>query len=554
MISTHFYPILKILYNQNYAHNENLLNNGTSNSNNNTLNNVNGQNNQNQSNNSQNNNIQNNNQPVIQDGRPDTPFLIRDFPYFHIYNTTLSETDSFDSYPCEPETGAAGPELFYKFQLSESGTLRVKLKYYGTANIDIYLLTNTSADSCLSRIDLQAETEMDAGTYYFAVDSFSEGENEYPGYYEVSADFIADSHKTREARGVWITRWDYSDENDVKTVIHDAVSAGLNQIYFQVRGVADAYYNSSYEPWAKRLSGTLGQNPGWDPLAVAVEEAHAYGIEIHAWLNTFTAWSGSSSLTESEPRHVLLTNPEWVQVDISGRPMTIGDEGYVCLSPNFEGVRQRIADVTTDIAQKYDVDGIHLDYIRFAGTDYSYDSAYLSRVEEEPGLNREHFQRENVKETVKLVYNSVKNVDSTIIISAAVWGIYNNTFGWSGVSEGFDDYFQDPREWTRQRIIDVVIPMAYWNIKENYGDHLDLATLIDDHAWGNLGRFVYPGLLANMTLDEIEAAVNYSRSAFTRGFVLFSFAYLRQFDYFDQIRTRICPEDTEVHEMSWKPR
>ena len=92
----------------------------------------------------------------------------------------------------------------------------------------------------------------------------------------------------REARGVWISRFEYADIESTKSktriteIFERARTAKLNMIFFQVRGTGDAYYKSQYEPWAEPLTGTLGKNPGWDPLEYAVFEAHRLGLELHA--------------------------------------------------------------------------------------------------------------------------------------------------------------------------------------------------------------------------------------------------------------------------------
>ncbi|NIN66992.1 MAG: family 10 glycosylhydrolase, partial [Anaerolineae bacterium] len=90
-----------------------------------------------------------------------------------------------------------------------------------------------------------------------------------------------------EARALWVPRWSYSSETDVKNIVNKAAQANFNILFFQVRGQADAYYLSQYEPWADRLSGALGQDPGWDPLATAIDEAHAAGLQLHAYVNVY---------------------------------------------------------------------------------------------------------------------------------------------------------------------------------------------------------------------------------------------------------------------------
>ena len=178
-----------------------------------------------------------------------------------------------------------------------------------------------------------------------------------------------------ELRGVWVTRWTFSNAADIQRIVDDVDRAHMNAIFFQTRGTADAYYSSPIEPWAARLSGTLGRDPGWDPLAEMVEKAHAKGIQVHAWLNTFPAWSGTTAAPESAPRHATLAHPEWLCADRQGRPMPLGSDPYQFFSPGNPDVRTYVASIAEDIATRYAVDGIHFDFIRYPGPSFCYDTA-----------------------------------------------------------------------------------------------------------------------------------------------------------------------------------
>ncbi|MCK5526068.1 MAG: family 10 glycosylhydrolase, partial [Candidatus Latescibacteria bacterium] len=104
----------------------------------------------------------------------------------------------------------------------------------------------------------------------------------------------------KEIRAVWVTRWEYASDDlnaqaqqeRVREIFRRARDAHLNTVFFQVRGQADAFYRSRYEPWAAALSGQLGEDPGWDPLALAIEQGRLNGVEVHAWVNVFTCWNG----------------------------------------------------------------------------------------------------------------------------------------------------------------------------------------------------------------------------------------------------------------------
>ena len=137
---------------------------------------------------------------------------------------------------------------------------------------------------------------------------------------------------------------------------------GITDLIFQVRGKADAYYDSNFEPRSERLSGS------WDPLQTAVDAAHANGIKLHAWLNAAPLWRNSAAPVDGN-HSFYNTNPSFRRFDLSG---TVEDP----LSPNGEyasanvilpEVHTHINNVVNDIVTNYDVDGIHLDYIRWLG-------------------------------------------------------------------------------------------------------------------------------------------------------------------------------------------
>src|SRR5688572_12674087 len=94
---------------------------------------------------------------------------------------------------------------------------------------------------------------------------------------------------TDDVRAIWVTRFEYQTEADVKAIVANCAALGFNTILFQVRGQADAYYRSSIEPWAERLGG---RDPGFDPLDVACREAKRRGVALHAWVNVMPAWRG----------------------------------------------------------------------------------------------------------------------------------------------------------------------------------------------------------------------------------------------------------------------
>ena len=172
----------------------------------------------------------------------------------------------------------------------------------------------------------------------------------------------------REARGVWVSRYEYAGTNPaaakerITEIFEQARKAKLNMVFFQIRGSGDAYYKSSYEPWAESLTGQLGKDPGWDPLEYAIGEAHRLGLELHAWINAFPVFRGTKPLPVTTPESAYLLHPEWIVCDEHGMPMKSSD-GYVFISPGIPQAREYTLSVAMDIVNRYDIDGIHFDYI-----------------------------------------------------------------------------------------------------------------------------------------------------------------------------------------------
>jgi uncharacterized lipoprotein YddW (UPF0748 family) len=268
---------------------------------------------------------------------------------------------------------------------------------------------------------------------------------------------------------------------------------------------------------------------------VAITEAHGRDMQLHAYLNTFPMWSGSTPPAAAD--HIYNTHPEWICADSSGTHMPLGT-GYVFGSPANPDFQDHIASVVSDIATRYDVDGIHMDYIRYPGTDYCHDAVSEARFADarvaDPSLAWADWQRDQVGVTIGKIRAAMDAADPDLALSVAVWGIYQNSWGWSSVSQGYHDYFQDPRAWSAAGDIDAAAPMIYWSIKDPYGTRLDFRAIVDDHIAGMPDIGVYAGIEANYdSFDEIAAQIEYSRNHGARGYVIFAYTYLVDHAYFD---------------------
>lgn len=396
--------------------------------------------------------------------------------------------------------------------------------------------TGDSADTSTDTgTDTGAESEVDTGTET----GIETGDDTST---DTSTDTSPDPDDG-ELRGVWVDRWTYSSADDVREEMTNIASAGFNTVFFQVRGNADAYYASAFEPWASRLSGRLGQDPGWDPLAVAVAEGHARGLAVHAYINAFPLWAGTTLPTESTPRHALLEHPDWLMADGSGTPMALNDS-YVWMSPGNPAVRERLADVAEDIADHYDVDGIHLDLVRYPGADYSHDATSEALYD---GSGWEDWQRAQVVEAIRGVHARVG-----IPVTAAVWGVYTNDWDWSGVSQGYTDYYQDSRAFLSEGVLDATLPMVYWPVTDTPGDRLDFSTLVADHVAHASGRYVFAGISAELGEADVNRCIQSARDNGARGVVIFDYDLMNDAGWLQNLKTTAFGTPTTLPTYPWR--
>lgn len=356
-----------------------------------------------------------------------------------------------------------------------------------------------------------------------------------------------------EMRGIWITRFAFTTQPQLEAIIDRAAAARFNAVFVQIRGEGDAYYNSSLEPWARRLTGTLGRDPGWDPLQVAIDRAHAHGLELHAYFNVLSAWPAAQAVPAAEgtKQHPLYDHPEWLAVQQNGMN---GDTEYKWLSPGIPAVRAHNAAVARDLLTKYAVDGLHLDRIRVPGPDYSRDATTMAAFAAQ-SLPWPDFMRAQVSQQVADIHAVVQEVRPTAKLSAAVWGIYKRLSGCS-TSEGYSQFYQDSIAWLRDGTMDALVPMVYWSIEP--GACTDWSKLVDGFVASRHGRHIWAGMhaLDDMTwnLDAVTARIDRSRVVDTQGTVIFASAYLdAEPARWTELGNGPFAERATVPAMSWKP-
>ena len=344
-----------------------------------------------------------------------------------------------------------------------------------------------------------------------------------------------------EARCAWFTRFEWNDRQDIEDELANIESCNMNIVLFQIRGQGDAFYISQHEPWSDRIGGSY---PGYDPLAVAIYEAHSRGMELHAYVNAMPAWSGSSP--PSSPEHIYNAHPEWIMVDEYGVPMDPNEAGYADISPGIPQAAQHVNDVIMDIATKYDVDGIHLDYIRYPNSSHSYDDSSLARFTRDyPGCTPgacpgewNAFRRTLVTEMVQACYDSVTALKPWVKISAAVWGDFYS---------GYNSYFQDSHGWLEAGILDFFASMGYT------GNTALFAQRLRDHVINSYGRHVYGGI--GIYLDfgtaTMVAEIESCRGIGAQGEAMFASGDLYG-DYKSTLLSGPYSSYDSIPEMPWK--
>ena len=254
-------------------------------------------------------------------------------------------------------------------------------------------------------------------------------------------------------------------------LLDDVEKMGMNSVVVQIKPTADAFYPSQYGPWSKYLTGTQGKDPGYDPLAFMVEEAHKRNIEFHAWFNPYritmprttpgnATLDDLNTLAESHPAR---KHPDWV--------IPYGTQLY--FDPGIPEARQFIEDGIMEVVRNYDIDAVHMDdYFypyRIAGQEFP-DQLSYEKYGKDLFTDKDDWRRDNVDQFVKEVNESIKQVKPYVKFGISPFGVWRNIAKdptGSNTTAGqtnYDDLFADTREWINKEYIDYITPQIYWNI------------------------------------------------------------------------------------------
>ena len=287
----------------------------------------------------------------------------------------------------------------------------------------------------------------------------------------------------REFRGAWlhivgnqrIKTLTREQIQDWFTATLDALEAqGCNAVIFQVRPQADAFYASELEPWTRFLTGEQGKapNPFWDPLQFMIDQCHARGMELHAWLNPYRVTSNDRE--QLHPDHLYFKKPEIFK--------RYGKQLY--FDPGEPESVAHTVRVIADIVSRYDVDAIHFD-------DYFYpypekfeefhDDASFTKYGAAQGFEywqKGDWRRHNVETLIHAVNDTIKALKPWVRFGISPFGIHRNLKdtpdGSGSATNGLSNYeelFADVPAWAEKGYIDYIVPQLYWRIGHPAADY-----------------------------------------------------------------------------------
>lgn len=291
-------------------------------------------------------------------------------------------------------------------------------------------------------------------------------------------------------------------KEELLDILDKLKAANFNTILFQARTRGDVLYASATEPYNSILTGKTGGNPGYDPLAFAVEECHKRGMECHAWMVTIPL---------GNQKHVAALGNQSVTKQMKNICVPYKNEYF--LNPGHPSTKEYLMKLVREVVERYDVDGVHFDYLRYP------ENAPLFPDKQEfrrygNGRTIDQWRRDNITEIVRHIYKGVKTMKPWVKVSTCPVGKYRDTSRYSSRGwNAFHTVYQDPQGWLKEGIQDQIYPMMYFQGNSFYPFALDWQEQ-------NNGRQVIPGLgiyfldpsEGKWKRDEVDRQINFIRS------------------------------------------
>lgn len=336
-----------------------------------------------------------------------------------------------------------------------------------------------------------------------------------------------------EVKALWIPIWEITSSGKIDTLFQDIEKQKFNQLLVQVRYRGDAAYIPN-----KRNKAFLNQEvkyhgisePNFDPLDYLIKKAGQRGIEVHAWFTTFVITS--HDLTKLDSSHVYFQHPEWVTTDFAQESMKYHDDVGAFLDPGIPAVQEYTRNIILDVLSNYQIDGIHLDYIRYPASYFGFNelamTTYQQEVKYQDATTWIQWKTDQITRFVASVSLAAKEISPAIKISAAVF---------PAIYDALENYSQDWKFWLEKDYVDKVYTMSYTKATEKLETDLSFLSnlgfndkiVIGLRAWQN-GEAYSVGQI----MDKIQVVENLKYA----GFALFSYSGIKQEYYKKYLRIR----------------
>lgn len=369
-----------------------------------------------------------------------------------------------------------------------------------------------------------------------------------------------------EVRAMWVSRFEWPNANqatckaNIDTIMTNIANNHFNTVLFQVRGQCDTLYPSPYEPWTSTFSWT---NPGWDPLAYAIQSAHSRGLEFHAYINTHTL-AGPVPPANTTPQHMYnLHGPgvapaqSWMIRTSPTAPAGAVDS-YYWTSPGIPEASWWTRRAVLDVVKRYNVDGVHFDRIRCPANTYSHDpisEARFTGAGNPDSLAWADFMRSQITRDLRNIYGEIQYYKPNVKVSAAPFGIVkkDGTTHYQGTgTQSYSEWFQDSWTWMSSHVVDFMVPQIYWEmgvygsahpfelLHQDWMDHLGGRSLVAGSTTGDGTKIV-----SHLIAEQQE-----TRNQGGSGHCVFSVGSMGA--YWSAFSTGPYTENASIPTMPWK--
>ena len=333
-------------------------------------------------------------------------------------------------------------------------------------------------------------------------------------------------------------------QQELRDILDQLKEANFNTVMLQTRLRGDLIYPSAFETFPEALTGKTGRNPGYDPLAFAIEECHKRGMELHAWIVTIPI---------GNHRQIKLLDK--YSVVRKNRKICKQYQGSWYLDPGHPGTADYLAGIVREIVSRYDVDGVHFDYIRYPENARRFPDKDTHRKYGK-GKDLKQWRRENITAIARRLHAEVKQLKPWVKVSSSPVGKFKDTnryssFGWNA----YETVYQDAQGWLKEGIHDALFPMMYFKDNHFYPFALDWKE-------NDNGRWVVPGLgiyflspkEQDWPIDEVSRQLHFTRQTGLAGHAYFRNRFLLDNvkGIFDELKNDFYTTPALVPPMTWQ--